>query len=152
MNSALIDAYEHSVQKVRAAVAGLAPEKMKAFPIPGTWSIHQIVIHVVDSDLVGADRMKRIIAMDNPPLSSYDETLFTQRLAYHEQSIDDALETMRLNSRQMGRVLKALPESALARKGIHSQEGELTLKQMLERMIKHVDHHLKFIVDKRKLV
>src|ERR1700722_10292781 len=152
MNSALIDAYEHSVLKLRGAVAGLPAEKMKAFPVPGTWSIHQIVIHVVDSDIVGADRMKRIIAMDNPPLPSYDESLFTERLAYHEQSIDAALEMMRLSSRQMAKVLRALPESALNRKGIHSEVGELTLKQMLERMIKHVDHHLKFIVDKRKLV
>ena len=30
---------------------------MLAFPIPGTWSIQQIIMHLMDSDLIASDRM-----------------------------------------------------------------------------------------------
>ena len=79
-----IDKYEHGPAELRAAVAGLSEEQLKAFVVPGTWSIQQIVIHLSDSELIGADRLKRIIAMDSAVLQSYDETAFSNNLHYHE--------------------------------------------------------------------
>jgi len=152
METAFIDAFEHGHKKLRQSIAGLTPEQLKAFPIPGTWSIHEIVIHVADSDIIGADRMQRIIAMDNPILQSYDETLFTKNLFYHEQSVDDALLMMELNGRQFARVLRCLPESAFSRVGNHTEAGPISLTQMLHRCVNHVEHHLKFIYQKRELL
>jgi len=45
-----------------------------AVPVPGTWSLQQIAIHMMDSDLIASDRMKRIASMDKPLLCGYDET------------------------------------------------------------------------------
>ena|ERR1700722_15937083 len=152
MDSALINAFEHGHHKMRQAIAGLTLEQMKAFPVPETWSIHQIVIHVADSDVIGADRMQRIIAMDNPILQAYDETLFTKNLHYHEQSVEDALKIMELNGRQMAKVLRCLTEAAFSRAGNHTEAGPITLTQMLHRCVNHVEHHLKFIQQKRELI
>ena len=41
------------------------PSKGRAYPIAGTWSIAELVAHVLDSDLVFADRIKRLIAEDS---------------------------------------------------------------------------------------
>jgi hypothetical protein len=152
MNSQMIDAFEHGTQKVRAAITGLTPPQLQLFPVPGTWSIHQIVVHLADADLARSDRMKRIIAMDNPILQAWDQSRFAQRLHYHEQSLEDALAMMELDRKQMARILRRLPESAFARKGMHTESGELTLAQMLDRGVRHVDHHLKFIRDKRAMI
>jgi uncharacterized damage-inducible protein DinB len=152
VSKALIAEFENGHRQLRTAIAGLTPEQMKAFPVPGTWSIHQIVIHVADSDIIGADRMQRIIAMDNPILQAYDETQFTKNLHYHEQSIDDALMMMELNGRQMARVLRCLPESAFARTGNHTEAGHISLTQMLQRCVNHVPHHVKFIQQKHALL
>ena len=59
-------------------------DDLLAYPVPGSWSIQEIVIHLVDSDLILADRMKRIIAEDNPTLIGFDETQFTRNLHYNE--------------------------------------------------------------------
>ena len=37
-----------------------------AFPVPGKWSVQQLVMHMLDSDLVAGERMKRIIAEPRP--------------------------------------------------------------------------------------
>jgi uncharacterized damage-inducible protein DinB len=147
-----IDKYEHGPAELRAAVAGLSEEQLKAFVVPGTWSIQQIVIHLSDSELIGADRLKRIIAMDSAVLQSYDETAFSNNLHYHEQSVADALAIMELNARQTARILRKLPAAAFERKGLHTEAGEISLGQMLQRIAGHVDHHLKFVNQKRKLL
>jgi hypothetical protein len=152
MSFPVIDAFEQGTQKVRAAISGLTPPQLRSFPVPGTWSIHQIVVHLADADLARSDRMKRIIAMDNPILQAWDESRFAQGLHYHEQSLDDALALMDLDRRQMARILRCLPESAFARKGMHTESGELTLAQMLDRAVRHIDHHLKFIREKRAMI
>ena len=35
------------------AIQGLDRADLLAFPVPGTWSIQQIVLHMMDSDLIG---------------------------------------------------------------------------------------------------
>jgi len=152
MDSKLIDEFEHEHRKLRTAIAGLTREQMKAFPIPGTWSIQQIVLHVVDSAIIGTDRMHRIIAMDNPMIQAYDETQFTKNLHYHEQSVEDALAMLELNGRQAARLLRCLPPEAFSRSGIHLEAGKITLEEMLRRNVMHVDHHLKFIEKKKGMV
>jgi hypothetical protein len=50
------------------------------------------LIHLVDSDSIAIDRMKRMLIEDNPPLLYADEAAYVRLLASHEQSLDDALD------------------------------------------------------------
>ncbi len=51
----------------------------------------------------------------------------------------------------MARILSKLPAEALNRVGNHNERGQLTLEQLLANYInKHIPHHVKFIVEKRK--
>ena len=149
----LINQYEAGSAMLGSAIAGLSHAQRVSFPVPGTWSIQQIVIHLADSDLVATDRMKRIIAEDKPPLLiGYDETAFSKHLAYDDQSTDDAVSLFELNRRQMARILRTLPLDVFAKFGIHNEHGKLTLLQMVEAYIRHLDHHLKFVRQKREMV
>ena len=150
MEREIVDRYEHGGDKLRQAVMHLTREDLHAFPVPGTWSIQQIVLHLVDSDLVMADRMKRVIAEDNPTLIGFDETKFVQNLYYDFQPADEAINLLALNRRLLANVLRRLPDDAFARKGTHNERGVLTLAQLLDGAVNHLDHHLKFIHDKRE--
>ncbi len=87
----LIQTYAAGGQLLREAVAGLSEQQLKAFPVPGTWSIQQIVVHLNDADAVGIDRMKRVAAMEGPLLMGYDENAFTERLHYDAQPVGETL-------------------------------------------------------------
>src|SRR5262245_48318339 len=73
MDRSLIEEYARGATRPAEAIAGLTPSQLNAEPVPGTWSIQQIVLHLMDSDLVGSDRMKRVIAEREPQLIGYDE-------------------------------------------------------------------------------
>ncbi len=152
MDRQLIDRYVAEAGDLGKAIAGLAPEDLLAFPVPGTWSIQQIVLHIVDSDLVLADRMKRVIAEDKPLLIGFDESKFTARLHYEVQDPALACDVLAKNRQLMASVLRKLPDEAFDRAGIHSERGKVTLADLLLNAVNHLQHHLKFVYEKRKLL
>lgn len=148
----LIEIFAGGGQKLREAVRGLSPQQMNAFPIPDTWSIQQIVVHLNDSDAVGIDRMKRIAAMENPLLIGYDESAFMARLFPEAQPAGDVIEMFDLNRRLFAITLRKLPEEAFARAGVHNERGRLTLGEMVQDYIRHLEHHLSFVEKKRAML
>jgi uncharacterized damage-inducible protein DinB len=74
MDRKIIEEYVTCLQRLRQAVSGLAQEDLTARPGPGDWSILENVIHLADSDAISIDRMKRMLAEDNPTLLYADET------------------------------------------------------------------------------
>ncbi|HYE21937.1 MAG TPA: DinB family protein [Tepidisphaeraceae bacterium] len=145
-----IERFEAGGDALRAAVAGLSAEEMLAFPVPGTWSIHQIVVHMADSDAIGVHRMKRIVAEENPLLIGYDESKFTAELFYEAQSAEAALTLFDLNRREFAKVLRRLPAEAFGRVGCHNERGLIKLGETVDHYSEHLEHHLRFVYEKRK--
>jgi uncharacterized damage-inducible protein DinB len=147
---ALIGDFLAGVPRLRRAVAGLDSEQLRARPVPGKWSTLEVVCHLADSDQVWCHRMKRVIAEDRPLLIGYDETRFTAALPYHEADLEEELALMEGMRREMARILRALPDSAWSRTGVHNERGLVTLEEMLRAEAEHVPHHLAHIFEKRK--
>jgi hypothetical protein len=91
-----------------------------------------------------------VIAEERPLLVGYDESRFSQSLGYQERNAEEELSYLEQTRRQMARVLRQIPPEALARSGIHTERGLITLEKMLELEIEHIDHHVKFIREKRR--
>ncbi|HVT87596.1 MAG TPA: DinB family protein [Tepidisphaeraceae bacterium] len=152
----LITQYEQEGRSPKAAIAGLTSEQLNWAPPAsanaGAWSIQQVILHIMDSELIGADRMKRIIAEDNPLITWWDENRFAQHLGYEQQSVEDAVTLIEINRRQFARILRTLKPQAMARTGIHTQTGKITLESELNKYIWHLNHHLSFVHKKRELL
>ena len=146
----LIDNYLDGPQLLRKAVAGMSHEQLVARPIPGKWSTLEVVCHLADFEIVCGDRIKRVIAENEPTLFGGDPDLFAARLAYHQRSIEEELLLIELVRKQVARILRTLKAEDFQRQGIHSEAGPLTLETLIQRMTGHIPHHIQFIEEKRK--
>ena len=146
----LIEQYLDGPQQLRQAVAGMTREQLLARPIAGKWSSLEVVVHLADFDPIYVDRMKRVIAEDKPMLVGADEQKFSAALFYHDRDLEEELSIIDVSRSHMARILRKLPESALQRVGNHNERGPVTLEKLLTSIIGHVQHHLKFIVEKRQ--
>ena len=149
MDRDLIEHYEAGSEKLRRAVAGLSREELQARPGPGAWSIHEVDVHLADSDAISIDRMKRIVIEDNPSLLYADESAYNDKLHPHEQDLEDTLTLFEVGRRQWARVLRLLPDEAFERAGTHNRKGAVTLGHLVADYVAHVDDHLEFIHGKR---
>src|SRR5262249_20124034 len=131
------------------AIAGMSREQALARPIAGKWSTLEVVAHLADFDPIYADRMKRVIAEENPTLMGADEKNFTAHLFYHDRDLQEDLQIIEATRSQMARILRKLPDAALQRTGKHSERGPMTLQSLLMSVTEHIPHHVKFVMEKR---
>jgi uncharacterized damage-inducible protein DinB len=145
----LIDDYLAGPQKLRDAVAGMTDDQLDAKPVPGKWSTRQVVCHIADCEIVYADRMKRVIAEDNPAMLNLDPDTFAAGLAYDQRDVEEELQLIEATRGHVGRILKTLGPGQFQRTGQHSTDGPLPLEALLARITNHIPHHIKFIEAKR---
>lgn len=150
MNHAtLVERYAAGGALLAYAASNLTVEQERARPGPGAWSIAELVTHMVDSDLVGADRMKRVIAEDSPTLLAYDQDAWIARLGANEMPVEEAINLFAANRHWVTRILKRCTEQDFARAGTHTEDGRETLTELVSKYTSHLDYHLKFLYAKR---
>lgn len=149
----LIEAYLGGIRMVREAVTGLNQEQVLARPVAGKWSTLEVVCHLADFEPIYADRMKRTLAEDRPAFQSANEKLMASSLAYQARDLEEELSVIDSTRRQLARILRTVPETALTRRSIYRHEGkdeERTLERLLTLITNHVPHHVQFIIEKRR--
>jgi hypothetical protein len=152
MDRSWIDKFVAGARVPGEAIAGLSREELNATPIPQTWSIQQIIIHLMDSDLIGTDRMKRVAAEDRPSLIGYNETAFANSLFPDQLDPVMACEVFEKNRLLTGEILRRLPNDVFEKTGMHNEDGVVSLGVLVEKYVQHLDHHMTFIRKKRELL
>ena len=147
---ASIARYERGAARLRAACGGLSAEQANRRVGPGTWSVQEVAVHLLDSDLAATHRMRRIAAEDQPLLVAYDENAFIARLPADRLDLGEVLAAFEANRRFTARWLRTLAPGDFARTGIHTERGKVTLGEIVSTYAWHVDHHLAFVEGKRR--
>lgn len=145
----LIAAYERGSDSLRAAVADLTDAQVLSRPIAGKWSILEVVCHIADCEQFFADRMKRTLALDRPLLIGVDGSHYPEFLQYQAHDLMEEVELVTMTRRQMIRILRLISPDAWERVAVHTETGLVTLRQLLLHAIKHLQHHVRFIDEKR---
>ena len=151
-HTALVERYAAGSKKLRDATAGLTAAQADALPVPGTWSIRQIVVHLAHAEIFLVARILQIVAEDVPLLMNWDENAFIARLPYAAVPVDAALATIEGLRATTAAALRALDDAEFGRAGIHSKIGKMTMADMVKRAADHLEHHLAFVEKKRTMV
>jgi len=139
--AALLERYRRGPELLAVVLTGVFGEEEDFVRAPGKWSVRQIVAHLADAELVGAHRMRQIVAEDNPTIVAFDQDKWTANLDYARRKPKQSLETFRRIRAENYELLKDLPENAWERTGNHTGRGRLTLREMVEGYASHAESH-----------
>jgi hypothetical protein len=146
----LLERFRRGPELVATAMTGAAGGELDFVPGPRKWSLRQIVAHVADSEIVAADRFRRIIAEDKPTLIGYDQNAWAANLDYARRKTSESIETFRRLRAENYELIKDLPAETFERIGNHSERGPITLRQHLETMAQHAESHARQIREVRE--
>lgn len=144
----ILDTYSRAAGRIEFALDRLSESKVKWKPNPKKWSIREILCHLADSEIVFVARMQVIIASDakTPPvLAAYDQDTLAERHSYNALDEQTAFQTFKYLRRYFSLQLKALPETAFEKFGMHEVRGKQTLRDILEYAVSHGETHLRQI-------
>ncbi|MDW8130602.1 MAG: DinB family protein [Bryobacterales bacterium] len=141
----LLERYRRGPELIAAVTTGAAGAELDFVPEPGRWSVRQIVAHLADSEIVSAERLRRVIAEENPLLPAFDQDAWARTLGYERRRIADSLELFRRLRAENYRLLTGLPEEVFERSGTHSERGRITLRELVASAIEHVEGHARQI-------
>lgn len=149
----LLEVFRRGPERLRRVLAGLDTEALRARPRSGHWSIQENVIHVVDSEIVGAVRFRMVLAEPDRPLPFYSQDAWTEALDY--QAYDAGRRDVAVNHFGALRatsysLLRTVGDDEWRRAGVHRELGPVTLRQLLELYADHGEWHIWRILDLRR--
>src|SRR5260221_3441186 len=94
-----IEEYGRGSDLLTAALAEIPREAWDFKPAPGEWSVHEIIVHMKDSESMGVIRLHKLIAEPGSTLMPYEEAKWADALDYQNQNAEDGLEIFKLTRR-----------------------------------------------------
>ena len=137
-----IEAYGQAYQILSAALAQFPRDMWQYRPAPDRWTIHEIVIHITDSEANSYIRGRRFIAEPRTQISAYDEMRWATALAYHEQSTEAALELFKWLRSSSYDLIKSLPAEVWSNTLDHPEVGTMTMDDWLDTYERHIPDHI----------
>jgi hypothetical protein len=138
-----IEQYGRGYDLLTAALAEVPKEAWSYRPAPNEWSVHEIVVHMADSESMSALRARKLIAEPGSTLMGYDEAYWADALAYIEQSAEDALEVIRLARLTTYNLLKRQPDEVFTHSVTHPEYADpYTFEKWLNIYARHIPDHI----------
>jgi hypothetical protein len=120
-------------------------------PTADAWTIHEHVVHFMESDVATFHRYRKAVAEPAGPVVGYDEEVWTAKLNYHATSLADSVTLIKLLRRVTAAHLRTLVDHDWTRiTYTHSTQGPVNLETWLEIYIDHVKFHRGYIDRNRK--
>jgi hypothetical protein len=137
-----IESYGKAYQLLVNALERFPREMWQFRPTPDRWTVHEILVHIADSEANSYIRCRRLLAEPGSAVLGYDEEKWARDLHYHDQSTDEALELFRWLRRKSYTLIEKLPEAAWANTVDHSEIGLMSLDDWLDIYERHIPEHI----------
>ena len=151
----LLTVFAAAPHRFRRAVADLGADELTARPRAGKWSIQENAIHVADSEVVGAARVRMVRAEPGASLPFYAQDVWAREFAYNQapaSSLEDALRLFEALRASTLPIFRSAAEADWNKSGLHAELGPITLRQLLELYADHGEWHLWRILQLREML
>ena len=137
-----IKIYGEAYQELVSALKEFPKEMYKFRASPNDWTIHEIIVHIADSEANSFIRCRRLIAEPGSTVMAYDEMKWAKELLYHDLSTDNALELFRWLRGNIWRLIQQMPESVWKNTINHPENGTMTMDDWLDIYARHITDHI----------
>jgi uncharacterized damage-inducible protein DinB len=143
-----LSTFEKQGSALRDALGDLPPGEVDRLHAPYTWTLRQLMGHLIDCERIFSTRMLRIAAGDKTPLPGFDQDACVANMDYENVTMDELLDEFNYLRRANVLLAKRLTPQSLQHMGIAS-DHPVSARANLYILAGHVVYHLEII--KRRL-
>jgi DinB superfamily len=134
----LIGEYRDGYRHVAEALDGITDDELDRSAEDG-WTPRQIVHHLADSEMEGATRIRRLLALSDATVLGYDEKAFVALSG--DRPIGPSLEATRWARESSAQLLERMTEDDWRRAGTHTERGRYGTEDWLKVYAPHARDH-----------
>ena len=140
--SEMIDQIRELPARLRERVSGLTDQQLTTHFQPNEWTVAQNVHHLADSHMNSFVRIRLILTEERPALKPYDQDLWATLADSGTAALEESLSILDGLHRRWVRLFESLDEAAWRRSGLHPENGEVTIEDMLQIYAAHGQGHI----------
>jgi uncharacterized damage-inducible protein DinB len=128
--------------RLQSLVAGATARELAWTTSPARWSIRQIVAHLADTELVGAWRVRSVLAADGIALQPFDQNEWAAAFKYENADAAAAAALFGVVRTATLALLRTVAPERLEHAGIHGERGRETVSHIMRMYTGHDLNHL----------
>ncbi|MDR4505146.1 MAG: DinB family protein [Candidatus Scalindua sp.] len=138
-----IELFGKGFQQLTEALKQFPKEMWEFKPSGDRWSIHEILVHIADSEANAFVKCRKLIAQPGKSVNDYDQNVWSEALHYREQNIEGSLKLFKWLRQNTYALIKELPDTIWSNASGYGEDGIVTLDHWLEIYANHVTDHIK---------
>ena len=127
-----------------AALGELTPDQVSCLHEPYTWTLKQLMGHLLDCERTFGSRLFRIAAGDATPIPGIDQNQYVENMNYDDVSMKSLLNEFKLLRQANVLLVQRLTQESLENMGVAS-DNPVSAKANLFILAGHVIYHLEII-------
>jgi hypothetical protein len=148
----LIEDYGAGYANLEACLASIPRDMWQFKPGPRDWSVHQIIVHLADSESNSFLRARRMVAEPGQSIMAYDQDVWADTLDYHSSDWENALMILKGVRQATYEFIRRLPDDVWDNTAIHPEFDEpYTMSLWLRIYARHIPGHIEQINDNHRL-
>jgi hypothetical protein len=151
----LIGIYSAGPKRLLLSIEGLSPEELASRIRPGKWSIKETVLHVADAEIMGAARVRQLLAEPGRSFTTCNESDWVAVLEYQTADmarVRSALELFSALRKTTLPLLRMASPDQWKRSAPHPEYGALALHEVVAMYADHGERHIEGILESRRLL
>ncbi len=138
----LIAEAEQDPKRLATAVTGVPEAVLKRKPAPEKGSIHEIVGHLADVEIIFGYRIRQVLADKDPKFAPVDQDAWAEHLGYMEAAIPELIAQFGVNRYHSLRLLRRIQVEDLEKSGFHPEKNrQVTLEEIVQYWVGHGPNH-----------
>jgi uncharacterized damage-inducible protein DinB len=133
--------YKQNYLPIFRLLKKLTPAQINYKPDKNSWSIHEIITHLADTEVQSHVRFRTILANKDTKMIYFDQMDWSILLEYTKVDFKESLQVIDLMRKVNFNLLSRLRPEQFNKKGIHSVRGELSLEELINFYVQHVNKH-----------
>lgn len=135
---------ETYVNRLREMVDALTEEELNKTYREGSYTVRQLVHHIVDSQLIMFQRLKLALTDDNPTVPAFDQDKWAVQ-PDTKLPVETSIKILEGINERIVSLGSSLTEEQLERVFTHEHNGEIKVGTKLAKLCWHEEHHLAHI-------
>ena len=139
-------------QELKKSLGRLPAADLRRPEAPGKWSMHDVVVHLADSEIVFGWRLRMVIAQDRPTITGFDQDAWSARCSGAYPDSRSAIQQIAVLREGHVAMLRSLGEDQWERIGMHVERGPESVRLMSRLYAGHDLVHLRQLSRIRKSI